>query len=329
MIPAWLSDGLNNIHWQYPLISLIILIAGMASLLLSRKPFERAEPHPKSLPASEEGLSDRRGWLAWAVIGAGVIVSLNVILLEQQNSPSMAGIHTMDAALKGRQVTLVASTLFDSDLLDLKNSPRIISMNAPTKPTDPQAQAIWRYAVRGGSRMALVTWFGPGDPANWQEQALWRSAYFVRETDAAQHRIVSFNLVGDATLNIVENWHFSTGSQLNGYTFHVMKNTVHTLIYVSLDWSQPTRFFIHLLDAKGNIISQQDRWTWGGYSLTNAPDRLILSGPSTGDWRTWQLRIGVLDPRNDQIVNLTNRAGKPLVNKWVIVPLTRPGTILF
>jgi hypothetical protein len=239
-----------------------------------------------------------------------------VVAAAHANSPEAARIRALNAALQPPGTVVAATTLFGSGLLDLDGQ-RVISMNAPTTPDDPWAARLWRYALERGGRLWLVTWFGAGDPLNWQERDLWERAAFTREIALEGHRALLFSLAADPPLTSV------------GETFGALRlDAAGTAmerdgVRVALAWSAATppdkdyTWFVHLLDAAGNIVAQQDRPPQGGYRPTSGwstgetvTDRLFFPIVPGTDKSGWALRVGWVNPQT----------GEPLA-PFILLPL--------
>ncbi|MBE7512280.1 MAG: hypothetical protein HS103_05620 [Anaerolineales bacterium] len=234
------------------------------------------------------------------------------------------------AALTPAGVTVAATTLFEDALLDIHNGSRVITMNAPTTPDDPDAQAVWRYALRQaaeGQPFWFVTWFGAADPANWQERWLWENAAFVSERFAAGHRLLWFDLGTALKAETSGGWRFGQSQRLDRYGVRVSAAGV----YLTLAWSTDTPipenngWFVHLLTPAGEIAAQQDRQPLGGYRPTTTwevgeaiTDRLFF--PVGGVGKGWRLRIGLPDGAGG-LRPITAPDGGALAERFLVIDL--------
>ncbi|MCC6976404.1 MAG: hypothetical protein IT322_20545 [Anaerolineae bacterium] len=234
-------------------------------------------------------------------------VALCVYGVVARQTPSAALPAALEAALDPPGVTLVTSTLFEDSLLDVKNGSRIITMNAPTRPDDPDAVRLNAYARAQTDRLWLVNWFGAGDPQNWQERALWEDAYFVTERFAAGHRALLFAFSPTAPTIHPVGGTFGPDQALALARYGTQP--APDGIYVILEWTarQPIHtdysWFVHLLDPVGEINAQQDRSPVGGYAPTSGwqvgqtiTDRLFFPLASGTDTSGWRLRVGFPNP---------------------------------
>lgn len=260
------------------------------------------------LVALGAGIALWRGRLARA---AGLIpvaaVALCIYGVVARQAPSADIPTALEAVLNPPGVTLVTSTLFEDSLLDIKNGSRIITMNAPTRPDDPDAVRLNAYARSQAARLWLVTWFGAGDPQNWQERALWQDAYFVAERFAAGHRVLLFAFSPAAPTMHPVGVTFGPDQALALVRYGTQPASDG--LYVSLEWTArqaiPTDYswFVHLLNPAGEINAQQDRSPVGGYAPTSGwqvgqtiTDRLFFPLVPGTDTSGWRLRVGLPDP---------------------------------
>lgn len=274
--PAWLQNGVAVI---YPLAAFAIIGAGVLQAVL----------RPRIVRV-----------FAILMIAAALLL----IVSRQQAAPEQADTAALSQALQPPGTIVVASLLLDDRLLDVNSGASIISMNAPTHPDDPRAQAMWHYALHQPDPFWFVSWFGPADPLNWQVRDLWQSAYFVRETQAVQHHALHFDRTPDPEADTPGGWRFGP-ILLDAYRITRDADGVR----IRLQWSTAdpnTRsdytWFVHLIDTSGNIIAQQDRPPQGGYAPTSGwqpdtpvTDRLLFPLPAAMDTTGWQVRVGWLE----------------------------------
>jgi hypothetical protein len=201
-------------------------------------------------------------------------------------------------------------------------------MNAPTAPDDSLAAALWDYALRQGSLLWYLTWFGPADPANWQEQQLWQTASFVREQWIGDHRALLFDLTPPAQATQAGGWRFGA-IQLDAYGYQIGNDGVR----LSLVWSAQERldinysWFVHLLDPNGQIVAQQDRPPQGGYAPTGSwtpgaevTDHLFFPR-SDDETEVVQIRMGFVDPATGQPLSVFAPDGQRLGENYVLLSL--------
>jgi hypothetical protein len=98
---------------------------------------------------------------------------------------------------------------------------------------------------------------------------------------------------------------------------------------LALEWSVDERqginysWFIHLLDADGNIVAQQDRQPQGGYKSTSA----WLPGEPVMDYLMFpvlvedgQIRLSVIDPATGEPLPAFSPDGERLADNFVLLP---------
>lgn len=254
------------------------------------------------------------------------VVCLNVIVAQQGIHPDIAAMRTLNSQLSPGDTVVATTTLYESALLDLKRK-RVVTLNAPTTADDPWARALWNYARAKASDLWLVTWFGPADPLNWPERELMQIGGFVSERPVEGHRAVLFDLntvPADRDLAVT----------FGPVALEQMGARLGTRrVAVTLVWSAASRpdanynWFVHLLDADGNIIAQQDRAPQGGYLPTSAWTSgqtvidhltLFLSDGVTGG--PYRLRIGWVNSATSEPLPVTID-GLPRNEPYVVLPL--------
>ncbi|MBI5671542.1 MAG: hypothetical protein HZC41_26420 [Chloroflexi bacterium] len=250
------------------------------------------------------------------------IVAFTVLnIVASRHSDATA--RDLEAALQPPGTVVVASTLFGDALLDLDGRWRTFSTNAPTDTDDPLTRRLWNYALRQDKRLWLLTWFPPADRANWQEAQLWQSAAFIAEGRAADHRTLLFDL-SPAPANRDGGQRFGS---IRLARYGVLRET--GAIKATLAWSAdeaPTGdyyWFVHVIDAGGSILAQQDRTPLGGYAPTSdwvegatVTDRLAFLGEFPADAR---LRIGWTDPATGDRLPAFDADGTPQPDGYVII----------
>jgi hypothetical protein len=241
--PAWLANGVDLVG---ALPALALLAVGAAALFLPRLP-------RYALPM--------------------LVMLCPLLTAARAGDPTeRARVEALEAALTPRGTVVVASTAFDETLVDVERGGRIITLNAPTDPDDPLAGGLWRFARGLGGGLWYVTWFGAGDPLDWMGRDLWRSAAFVTERTVVGHRALLFYLEPPALDPQPGGWRFGEALRLDRYIVERRDGGV----YIQLEWSAAANaisadysWFVHLLDADGQIIAQQDRPPVGGYAPTS------------------------------------------------------------
>jgi hypothetical protein len=157
---------------------------------------------------------------------------------------------------------------------------------------------------------------------------MWESAAFVREAAAAEHRVLVFDRTPGPEVDQPGGWTFGP-LRLAAYGLAVDPDAVR----LRLDWqaAEPPEaaltWFVHLLDAGGQIVAQQDRAPLGGYQPTDTwtpgaivTDRLSFPLAASPDTTGWAVRIGVVDPAGAPFP-VVDAAGQPLAEPFVVIPL--------
>ncbi|MDX2140700.1 MAG: hypothetical protein SF123_21635 [Chloroflexota bacterium] len=232
----------------------------------------------------------------------------------------------LQAALQPPHAALIASAHYGTALLDVRRMP-ILSMNAPTTPDDPLASRMWAHA-RNRDLLWYVTWFTSADLLNWQERELWQNAAFAVQHEVDGHRALLFQLAPPLP--------DTTG----GWTFGAIRLDAYALerradgLLVSLAWAAEAApdgdytWFVHVLDANGAIIAQQDRAPQGGY----APASGWTAGQGVTDYlyfpladaaQAAALRIGWVDPATGARLPVRDAAGGVVEDGFVVVGLDR------
>jgi hypothetical protein len=311
--PAWLIGEGGGVDWAHLVGCMALIVTGIGLLALRT-----------------DGRVRRR--LTVGITTVGVCFVCGLVVTRQDDDPSVVRIRALEAVLTPPARTLVASTLFGDSLIDLAHGAPVITMNAPTAPDDPRARAVWEATLRQGGRLWLVTWFPPAAPENWQERDLWATASFIQTASAAEHRAVLFDLrpaptpdrevgaVFGATLRLAR---IGTRPDADG-------------VAVTLEWAaqrtvtQEVGWFVHVIDASGVILVQQDRQPQGGYRPTTSwrpdeaiTDRLYFLFPPSADPQQLRLRIGMVDVATGQPLFVTQN-GERAPDPFVIVPLLVP-----
>jgi len=297
--PVWIANGVAIIH----LGAALTLIAVGLFVTFSR-------------------LSLKRAWLVGIL---AIFISLNLIA-ARQNSDSVSA---LEQTLQPPGTVVTVTTHFNTALMDVDNGSRIIAMNAPTSPDDLLARTLWDYALKQDKTFWYLTWYGAADPANWQERQLWQDAYFVTERTITNHRALRFDLTPPVETTQPGGWHFGD-IRLDSYAF----STADDGARINLQWSadQPlaenASWFVHLLNANGEIIAQQDRQPQGGFAPTSGwesgesvTDRLFFPLPPNTDTSGWQVRIGWIHPANGERLDVFDPNGAPVPDGFILLPL--------
>jgi hypothetical protein len=223
---------------------------------------------------------------------------------------------------------IIASTEYNIAMIDLMSPARVITTNAPTTADDPLAAGLWTTAMRHQGLSWFITWFPPASAENWQERELWQRASFVRETNLGDDRALLFDLHPTAEAAQRGGWRFGP-LELATYGYQVDPDGLRvTLAWRSAEtMDQDYSWFLHVLDGSGQIVQQQDRPPQGGYaprSVWQVGDEIkdYLFFPVEADLNARQLRIGVIDPVNRMPVPVTDPAGQPLSDPFVLIPLS-------
>jgi len=301
--PAWLRDGVDAVHLG---AALLLVGAGIAAGFSKR-------------------LSARA---ASALALAAALIALNVVPARQGNRPQQVELAALDAALQPPAVTLVASSHFGDGLLDLERSGRVVAMHAPTSPADPLARSAWARAraLAEGDSLWYVSWFASGHPDNWQERALFEQAYFAAERPVSGHRALWFSLAPDPPAQ-PGGWRFGPIA-LEAYSIETAVDGLR----VALRWtaSEPSladyAWFVHLLDADGAVVAQQDRAPLGGFAPAagwtpgqRVTDRLFFPLPPGTDTAGWALRVGWVNPISGDRLPAAAPDGAPLPDGFALV----------
>ncbi len=243
--------------------------------------------------------------------------------------------HQMNIAQAVRQelmpadLLIAASTSYNENLLDLKTHTRVITTNAPTSPDDPLTAGLWDYAMQQSGLAWFITWFPPASAENWQEQALWEKASFVRETIFRENRALLFDLNPTTPPDQPGGWQFGP-ILLSDYGIQREASGLR----VTLNWQARTppeqnlAWFVHLVDANGQIIQQQDRAPQGGYAPTSTwePDQPVsdyLFFPLNAEVLASELflRIGWVDPISSERLPLLDPAGDSIPDGFILLPV--------
>lgn len=295
------QDWLRSGDWTFLLIPGGLITVGVAQLFLTRS---------------------RRARLA--MLTAAVVIALPLGVIRR--SDRAVG-DALTETLQPPGTVVAASAQFGTALLDLKQSVPALVLTAPILPDDPDVRAVWEYALRQRDRLWFLTWFAPADARNWQERELWETAAFVTERPLLDHRALLFDLAPDPPER-AGGWRFGAIS-LDAYGAAVRPDGVQLI----LRWSaaaplDSATWFVHLVDATGAIVAQQDRAPLGGYAPTetwtmgeSVTDRLFLQSDSAPDTGTWRLRVGWIDVATSALLPVSDPIGAPQADSFALLPL--------
>jgi hypothetical protein len=281
--PAWLANGID---WLHLLVSLALM--GIGGLLPMRTTFGRA----------------------WPLI---TLLALNLVAARHAD-PRMQAV---EAALQPPGAVVAATTAFESGWLDIETRAPVLSMNAPTAPDDPMAARLWDYALRREGLMWFVTWFSPGDAANWQERDLWKRGYFTRETTVEGHRALLFDIADTPTPDQAGGWRFG---DIRLEAYGMAFNDGHARL--ALAWAADAPLgadygmFAHLLDTNGAIIAQHDRPLGYGETVVERLAFLLPEGVTAA-----QLRLGLVNPATGERLPAFAPDGTPIPDNFALLPV--------
>lgn len=294
--PLWLRGGIN-----------LMILAGAQIVAVLALWIVRAE----------------RIWLALGITGMiTACVMLGVAAQGAQSDNTQAAVR-LSAALNTPAPILLASNYLGSAVLDIRTH-RVLSMAAPTAPDDPIAVRLWDKARTLDDKLWYVTWFGSADPLNWAERALWEESAFVAERNIDGHRALLFRF-GAPQPDTDGSWRFG-----DVRLTHYAVQTVEDGLFVSLEWRAEASirgdygWFVHALDADGQIIAQQDRTPQGGYQPTSD----WQAGEVVRDYlffptQAAAIRIGWVDPNNGSRLPAFTAEGTAIAEDFVVISITR------
>jgi hypothetical protein len=303
--PAWVANGVDGVHL---LVALSVIAVG--ALFAARRLWRT----PKQFR------------LVTVILLIGLVIGLNIVVARQQHGEAFETVQALQNSLQPPGKVLVASTLFGESLADVEGSSWLLSTNAPTAPDDSLSRRMTDFAFGRGGNLWLVTWFSPADPANWQERELWANAAFAWERSVPNHRALLFNTTPPDPPNRPIGAQFGS-IQLDRYGITRLPEG----LILTVEWSAVEKpagdysWFIHILDAQGAILGQQDRAPQGGYSPTSTwipgqqvADRLYFPGLNAADI---SLRMGFTDPFTGERLPTSGADGSPLPDGYIILPV--------
>lgn len=274
--PRWLANGIQP---ALPLIAAALVITAFAVLRL------RSRVRLLGFGATFVVLQ--------VVGGCGITIDCQPAAALQQ-------------VIQPAATTVIASANYEAILPDVKSG-RIIAVNAPTMPDDPLTSRLWANALAHTNNDLLwyVSWFPPAAAQNWQERELWSNAAFALQRVTDGHRALLFHFDAPAPQPLDTPIVFNDIA-LTARTIEIVNGG----IFVTLEWkAQDTltsdySWFVHLIDADGNILAQQDRAPQGGYMPTSAwqdgqrvADYLYFALDEAAIDRAVSVRVGWVDPQ--------------------------------
>jgi hypothetical protein len=250
----------------------------------------------------------KRGMGGIYPVGIGVAC---ILLAFGSSDPRM---NEMQQAIDPQSAVVVADSGWSNLWLDLEGRRSLTVLHAPTSADDARAQSLWNYTLRQSDRITLVTWFAPGQTENWAEQQLWAEAAFIREQTVAERRVLTFDQ-RVVTANQSVGVRFGEVMLTQMGAAQMADGVGVTVVWDGVLPPAPARWFIHVLDAEGNLLAQQDRVPGGGYpGLTT--DRLFLAGVTGAA----ALRIGWVDAAGERLA-VIDANGESLPEGFVVLPL--------
>ena len=155
--------------------------------------------------------------------------------------------------------------VLEADLLPAYGLPYNIN------PDDELAQNLFTEAVGDAERLWLITWYPPGDPANWYEASLRQEWASISDGWLGDYRLLLFAREPETAVITPKNTRFESIS-LAGNRIQTADNT----LFVTLVWQaeeplvQDYVSFVHVVSASGQLIAQQDRPPLAGYRPTSS-----------------------------------------------------------
>ncbi|KXK14979.1 MAG: hypothetical protein UZ15_CFX003002937 [Chloroflexi bacterium OLB15] len=302
LLAGWALEGASPLLWIAPVMLIAI---GVLALVV------------RAIPAKIGG----------ALIAMFSIGALLVVGGARSTAGGVQNMTVVSAALHPAGTIYAATTLFGDGLLDLEQRVPAVAVNAPTAPNDRDARPLWDWSLQQGDRLWLITWFAPANPENWQERELWEQQAFVLERPVPDHRALLFDT------RSIDAEPQAGGWQFGDIALESMRIQPHSDgVSVELNWqlvgsaADPASWFVHLLDASGNIIAQQDRQPLGGYAPVQTweqgqqvTDRLFLAANGE-NYAGWSLRIGWVNAQGERLPTL-EPDGAEVPDGFILVPL--------
>ncbi|MBI3761444.1 MAG: hypothetical protein HY260_06220 [Chloroflexi bacterium] len=166
-------------------------------------------------------------------------------------------------------IVYLAPELIDP-LIDARDLPPVYGLPVNVRAADAAAARLFLRALRQATRVWLITWYRPGDPANWYEARLRGSWASVSEESLDGYRVMLFALTPEVTSSRPANYFFGP-IRLTRYHTQAQGNT----LFVELGWeaagalSEDYVTFVHVVGADGSLVAGQDRQPLGGYRPTS------------------------------------------------------------
>lgn len=299
---GWLARGFDPIY-----LIAAALLAGVGIVLLrrSRPPSRRLGLVTAMIAVCALGLTAWRG---------------------SATQPDAESVRTLGAALDDADTLVTATTYYHAAILDLETPARVLTLNAPVTPDDQRAQALWNALLPASTRLAYLTWMPPGDPQDWMARELFEREAVLSEQPLDGHRLLLFTNSAP-TPTLAAGIHFGQ-IELSRWGAAFSEQTLSA----SFDWTAGDSipgdytWFIHVIDADGTILAQQDRAPLGGFAPTTTwqpGDSLresvafVLTNPEDAA----ALRIGWIDPTSGGRLPGVAQDGTPLPDGYAVLPL--------
>ena len=211
-------------------------------------------------PTVERGIQAR---------GIGLAVAACIGIAAYIGQPDVR-VTALADALQPPAPTFLYTERYGSAVLDYPIHYPVMALRPPM-PTDHRIlQQVWARALTF-DRLWYVTWLSPIIPESWMEQHLWQHYAFGGARTLDGHRALLFRLRSLAPTTPL-GADFGGLVTLDSYTLEVEPDGV----ILALGWQAqqtplpPMSFFVHALDANGQIINQQDRTPLGGFAPTDS-----------------------------------------------------------
>lgn len=264
-----------------------------------------------------------RGYARAAVVGSLLVAACLATAARQQEKPGYGAVREWAQFAAGSTV-YVQSFEFDNHMLDV-SGPRLIVANPHAPEDNALVQRQLERALGQPDDFWLVTWFAPASAENWVERRLWEHYAFAEQRTIHGHRALRFSTASPPVADCAAGYATESGLILQRYGVRQAADG----LYLTLEWGiRPASdaaneaWFVHLLDADGNIVSQQDRIPAGGYHPTTTwrtgqpvTDYLYFPTQTAAGWR---LRMGFINADTGNPVAFEPSPDAP----FLILPLT-------
>ncbi|MCA9981078.1 MAG: hypothetical protein KDD89_09595, partial [Anaerolineales bacterium] len=184
-----------------------------------------------------------------------------------------------------------------------------LPINLPA--ADALAQALFAHATADAERVWLVTWYGAGDTNNFYEAQLRQTWGSVRDEWVGEWRVV---LLASPPEELVAHEVTAEFGEIGLRGVNTAVDDDNNQLFVQLSWqldSPPPPdlvSFVHLVDADGQLIAQQDRPLLAGYPPASSliTDQFAFTLPENSDPSQLSLRLGwyqwpSLDPLGEAV----------------------------